>query len=268
MKLSKFLPYIFIATSAMTFSAYAETSSTQGTDSFTPAQRTAIEQIVHSYLIKNPQVLVEVANALQQQQTEQQSVQAQQQLPANAKKLFYSSTSPVAGNPNGAVTLVEFFDYQCPHCKNVAVTVNKLINDNPDLRVVFKQLPIFGANSEFAARAALAAAQQGKYMAFHNALMNDQNQLTSDEVLNIAKQVGLDTQKLQQAMNSDAVSQELTQNSNLANAFNFPGTPAFIIAKVPAGGLKNGSAPTKAYFIPGEANEQYLSHDVAEARKG
>lgn len=268
MKLSRLLPIIFMATSAMSISAYADVKiTTQGNSSFTPAQQADIQQIVHTYLVKNPQVLVEVANALQQQQNEQQNAQAQNALPANAQKLFYAPGSPVAGNPNGGITLVEFFDYQCPHCKNVATEVTKLIAADNDLRVVFKQLPIFGANSEYAARAALASVPQGKYLVFHNALMHDQNQLTNDEVMNVAKQVGLNTDKLQSAMNSADINVELAQNSNLANAFNFPGTPAFIIAKVPATGLKNGAVPDKVYFIPGEANAQFLQHDIDLAKR-
>ena len=256
---------LFLASA--TLLATTANADTQTASSFTADQQTKIQKIVHDYLVNNPQVLVEVANALQAQQMNQQNQQAMKALPANAKELFYDANSPVAGNPVGNVTVVEFFDYQCPHCKNVASSIIKLIRTDNNVRVVFKQLPIFGENSEFAARAALAANEQGKYFEFHNALMNAQGTLNSDAVLNIASNVGLDIQKLQSAMNSAAISDELKINFKLANAFNFPGTPAFVIAKVPVGGVaKYAQSPATAYYIPGEASEQDLQSYVNKAR--
>lgn len=247
--------------------AVCSTASNADTQSFTPDQQTQIQKIVHDYLVNNPQVLVEVANALQSQQLAQQNEQAMKALPANAKELFYDPNSPVAGNPNGNITVVEFFDYQCPHCKNVTPEINKLVSSDNNVRVVFKQLPIFGSNSEFAARAALAANQQGKYLELHNALMNAQGALSHEAVLTIASNVGLDIQKLQNAMSSQAITQELKVNFKLANAFNFPGTPAFVIAKVPVGNAANNAQPpSNAYFIPGEASESDLQKYVNKAK--
>lgn len=261
----RILASLILSSSAFLASAvYADTSSS---NVFTPDQTTQIQKIVHDYLVSNPQVLVEVANALQTQQLTQQNQQAMKALPANAKELFYDTASPVAGNPNGNVTIVEFFDYQCPHCKNVAPELSKLIATDNNVRVVYKQLPIFGANSEFAARAALAANLQGKFLELHNALMKAQSSLSSDTVLNIASNLGIDVEKLQNAMNSAAINNELKVNFKLANAFNFPGTPAFVIAKVPVGqAAKNTAPPTTAYFIPGEASEQDLQNYVNKAR--
>lgn len=264
MKLRIILPALLASTSMLSMTAYADTQNASG---FTAQQQTQIQNIVHEYLVKNPQILVEVANALQQQQTQQQNQAGLQALPANAQALFYAPNSPVLGNPKGDVTLVEFFDYQCPHCKNVAPSINKLISDDSNVRVVFKQLPIFGANSEFAARAALAVNElyKDKFVAFHNALMNADNPLTQDVVLTIAKNLGLDTQKLQDTMNNDKISNEIDQNTKLAQALNFPGTPAFVIAKVPATLDKYSTPPTKAFFIPGEASEQDLQNFVTQA---
>lgn len=261
MKKRLLLPLILAGTTAFTTATYADSQS------FTSDQQAQIQKIVHDYLVSNPQVLVEVANALQSQQMAQQNAQAMKALPANAKQLFYDTSSPVAGNPDGNVTVVEFFDYQCPHCKNVAPEINKLISSDNNVRVVFKQLPIFGANSEFAARAALAANQQGKFLEFHNGLMDAQSALNHETILNIASNAGLDIQKLQNAMNSDLITQELKTNFKLANAFNFPGTPAFVIAKVPVGNAaKNAQSPLAAYFIPGEASEADLQNYVNKAR--
>ncbi len=247
--------------------AVCSTASNADTQSFTVDQQTQIQKIVHDYLVNNPQVLVEVANALQSQQLAQQNQQAMKALPTNAKELFYDPNSPVTGNLTGTITVVEFFDYQCPHCKNVSPEINKLINSDNNVRVVFKELPIFGSNSEFAARAALAANIQGKYLELHNAMMNTQSGLSHEAVLTIASNLGLDIKKLQSDMNSQAITQELKTNFKLANAFNFPGTPAFVIAKVPVdNAAKSAATLNNAYFIPGEASEADLQKYVNKAK--
>lgn len=266
MKKRILLSLILSASTFLASSIYADTTSSS---TFTPEQTTQIQKIVHDYLVKNPQVLVEVATALQSQQLAQQNQQAMKALPENAKELFYDKNSPVVGNPNGNVTVVEFFDYQCPHCKNVAVAVNKLIADDNNVRVVYKQLPIFGANSEYAARAALAANAQGKFVELHNALMKAQSSLNKDLILNVASNLGIDIGKLQKDMNSSAINNELKVNFDLANAFNFPGTPAFVIAKIPVGqAADNATPPSTAYFLPGEVSAQDLQKYVNKARGG
>lgn len=255
--------------SASTFLAPSIYADTASSNSFTPEQTTQIQKIVHDYLVKNPQVLVEVATALQNQQLAQQNQQAMKALPDNAKALFYDQTSPVVGNPNGNVTVVEFFDYQCPHCKNAAIAMNKLLASDNNVRIVYKQLPIFGANSEYAARAALAANEQGKFVELHNALMKAQSSLNKDLILNIASNLGINIEKLQKDMNTPVINNELKRNFDLANAFNFPGTPAFVIARIPVGqAATNAAPPSTAYFLPGEVSAQDLQKYVSKARGG
>jgi len=108
----------------------------------------------------------------------------------------------VLGNPKGTVSMVEFFDYQCPACKSMQPVVEKLVQKTPYLRVVMVDFPVNGDNSVFAARAAAAAGMQGKFKEMHDALINDKNPLTSDEILKIAKSIGLNVDQFQNDMNA------------------------------------------------------------------
>ena len=129
-------------------------------------QKKEFEKIIHEYLVKNPEVLLEASQALQQKQQQAMQQQAQVAIKDNSKQLFTDSLTTM-GNPKGDVTLVEFFDYQCVHCKKMSPLLNTLMKDKPNLRVIYKEFPIFGKNSEMAAKVALAAAMQGKYKEFN-----------------------------------------------------------------------------------------------------
>lgn len=113
-------------------------------NSFSPAQKIAIEKIVHDYLVANPTVLIEATQALQIQQQKDMVSKAEAGIKANAKDLFNNAQSPVIGNPKGSVTIVEFFDYQCSVCQRMAPVISDLVKNNPNLRVVLTQWPIFG----------------------------------------------------------------------------------------------------------------------------
>lgn len=246
-------------------SLYADTPSS----TFTPQQQTAIENIVHNYLVKNPQVLVEAAMALQQQQQATLEKQATQAIPAMAQKLFADPNSPIAGNAQGTITLVEFFDYQCPHCKDMTPVIDDLISKNKNLRVVFKQLPIFGADSVFAAKASLAAAQQGKFLAFHNALMTIRTPLTNNVVLKAAQQAGLNMSKLQKAMKSSALDQELQQNNDLAKGLHVSFTPALVIAQTQIDAKTGKVTEMKnPSLIPGAVDEEALENAINQVANG
>lgn len=238
------------------FLAGAITSAAANT--FSPEQTKQIEQIIHSYLVKNPQVLVEASQALQQQQMAKMQQAAVKGITANAKDIFNNPASPVIGNPQGNVSIVEFMDYQCPHCKDMEPIMNELIKDDSQLRVIYKELPIFGANSEYAASAALASVKQGKFAALHNALLKDQNPLTQDEVLKVAKSVGVDTAQMEKDMKDPTIAQQLKDNLKLAQSLNLMGTPAIIVAN------RDGS---KNSFIPGTTTKADLQQLITQMRK-
>ncbi|MGH6920293.1 MAG: DsbA family protein, partial [Geminicoccaceae bacterium] len=189
---------------------------------------------------------------LQERQRAEEMSETQDALRAREDQLLRDPDSPVGGNPNGDVSLVEFFDYNCPYCRRVAPTVTELEEADPDLRVVYKEFPILGPGSEFAARAALAARKQGKYVPFHNALMRATDQVTEQTVIEIAREVGLDTERLEQDMRDPAIEDAIARNLQLANALGITGTPSFVIGD---------------RMVPGAADFRTLQGLIAEVRQ-
>jgi protein-disulfide isomerase len=224
-------------------------------------QKKQIEQIVHDYLVHNPEVLVEVSQVLQQKQQQSMVEQAKGAITQNADQLFLGGMT-VAGNPNGSVTLVEFFDYQCVHCKEMKPVIDELIKSDKNLRVIYKEFPIFGKTSEIASRAALAAAMQGKYDVMHQALLKMDKRMDETVVMTAAKSAGLNLNKLKIDMSSKEVTDALAANRTLAEKLRLMGTPAFIIASTPGGKFKVGSTPL---FVPGAATTQALQDMIKKA---
>lgn len=219
------------------------------------------EKKVHDYLVNNPEVLVEASQALQQKQQRNLQEQAKAAIGENANAVF-SGTLAVAGNPKGKVTLVEFFDNQCIHCKHMVPVINTLVEKNSDLRVIYKEFPIFGQDSEMASKVALAAAMQGKYTQMHDALLKLEGKLNEKVVMNAAKSLGLNMEKLKKDMDSKTVTDLLEDNRKLAEKLHLMGTPAFIVASTPNGVLDAKTQPT---FIPGAASEQDLQALIKKA---
>ena len=229
--------------------------------SVTPEQQKDIEKVVHDYLVNNPEVLVEASQALQQKQQQNVQQQAKAAIFENAAQLFGGS-STVIGNPKGNVTMVEFFDYQCIHCKKMAPTISELVKKDKNLRVIYKEFPIFGKSSELASQAALAAAMQGKYMQMHEALLKVEKRLDTKVVMDTAKSIGLNMTKLQKDMESKEVTDQLEANRQLAEKMHLMGTPAFVVAATPAGQFNAKSEPA---FIPGAASEEALQDLIKKA---
>jgi protein-disulfide isomerase len=153
--------------------------------------------------------------------------------------LLHQYNDPTAGDPKGKITVVEFFDYQCSHCVDMAGVMGTLIKDNPNVRFVFKDFPIRGPMSEFAARAAIAANMQGKYYGFHHALLTTNQTLSEDQVYMLAQENGLNVDKLKKDINSQQVTNELQKNVNLAQKLKLNGTPAFFVGKTNASNIKD-----------------------------
>lgn len=201
-----------------------------------PAEQKKIESVVHSYLLKNPEVIVESMQALQQKQmdeTRKQVESIQAQAPKLADALFHQANDPVAGNPNGTITIVDFFDYQCPHCITMTPILETVMKENPNVRVIFKDFPIRGPVSDAAAKAALAANMQGKYFEFHKALMQiaAKQELTDASIWQAAQTAGVNIEQLKKDMKSQAVADQLKNNYKLAQSMKLIWTPAFFIAK-------------------------------------
>ena len=218
---------------------------------FNPDQTKAIEQIVKDYLLKNPEILIEVGKELEKRQTAMQAVEHQRVIVEKKASIFAAPTDFVMGNPKGDITVVEFFDYNCGWCKRAVDELTKLTTADPKVRVVMKEFPIFGENSAFAAKAAMASNKQGKYWDFHVALMKER-QVTKDNVFKIAEKVGLDVAKLKTDMADPAYDAAIKSTSEIAQALGIEGTPGFIVdSKVNVG------------YLPADGLQQL----VTEARK-
>ena len=236
---------------------------TAGQSGMSAAQQKQTEQVIHEYLVNHPEVLVEASQALQKKQQEEAQTQAQSAIQAHGDALFKGQLA-IAGNPKGDVTMVEFFDYQCIHCKKMKPITADLIAKNKNLRVIYKEFPIFGKKSEIASQAALAAAMQGKYQAMQDALLKLEKPLDEQLVMDTAKSVGLNMDQLKKDMASKAIQDELAANRTLAEQIHLMGTPAFVVASTPMGQLDTKSTPS---FIPGGASEQALQDLINLAAK-
>ncbi|MGE0152550.1 MAG: DsbA family protein [Reyranellaceae bacterium] len=214
--------------------------------------RAAIEQIVREYLMQNPEVLLEAMNELRRRQEMAAAETAKQAIVAHRQELFDDPATPVGGNARGDVTIVEFFDYHCGYCKQAQESVVKLLDEDRNVRFVFKELPILIPESRLAAAAALAAAKQGKYVGLHNALMEARGKLTRDRILALAREQALDLARLEKDMESAEIQQAIDRNLELATAMGVDGTPAFVVGD---------------QLVPGALDVGQLRELVAQARK-
>lgn len=148
--------------------------------------------------------------------------------PELRKALERDPNAPVLGNPDGDITLTEFFDYNCPFCRVMVPDIHALILEDKNLRVVFREWAVFGEGSIFAAQASLASLKQGKYWQFHTALMAIKGRAEEQSVMAVAETLGLDIVKLRRDMDSDAVNDHLNTTMELADHMSLVGTPTFI----------------------------------------
>lgn len=222
----------------------AAPSDAAGGGVFAPAQREAIEQIVRDYLLRHPEIMMDVSRELEKRQAVAQAAEHQKVIQDKKAQIFLAPTDFVLGNPKGDITVVEFFDYNCGWCKKAVDELSKLTKADPNLRIVLKEFPIFGENSALAAKAAMASIKQNKYWDFHVALMKER-QVTKDNLFRIAEKAGLDVTKLKAEMDNPAYETALKENTAIAQALGIEGTPGFIIDSrvnvgfLPADGLKD-----------------------------
>lgn len=195
------------------------------------AQREAIEKVVHDYLLRDPEVLVEALRGYEEKHRAAADREAEQAVAANRGALDNDAAAPVAGNPQGDVTVVEFFDYRCGYCKKALPSVQELLKTDNKVRWVFKEFPILGPDSAIAAKGALAAWKiaPGKYFPFHVALMETRGELSESRVLDTAKKVGIDAEKLRTALAAPDINAAIERNYDLARKLQINGTPAFIV---------------------------------------
>jgi protein-disulfide isomerase len=230
----------------------AATPLARAADAVTPAQKSAFEQIIHDYILQHPEVVIEALQSAEDKMKAQGEERARAAVVERRQELLEDPTAPVAGNPKGDVTIVEFFDYRCPYCKQVEPALEALLKEDRQLRIVYKELPILGKDSVYATRAALAARKQAKYDKFHTAMMAAKGQIDEKTVLQVAASSGLDIERLKSDMNASEIDDVIKRNYDLAQALDIHGTPAFVIG---------------GELVPGAIDIATMKQKIAAARK-
>jgi protein-disulfide isomerase len=201
--------------------------------SFNDAQRGEIERIVKDYLVAHPEVLQEVMSELEKKQTAAETEKQVAGVRAHREVLFNSAHQVTLGNPQGDVTMVEFFDYNCGYCKRALGDMLQLLKTDPKLKVVLKEFPVLGPGSKEAAEVAVAARMQDKsgkkYLEFHQKLLGGRGPADKARALAAAKDAGFDMARLEKDMTSDEVKVTLDENLRVAEAIGLNGTPSYII---------------------------------------
>lgn len=212
-----------------------------------------IEQIVRGYLLENPELIIESLQLLEQRRAEQQRADQQAMIARNKPILLQSSHHAVLGNPKGDVTLIEFFDYNCNFCRQSLESVERLIEEDKNLRVILKEFPVLGPGSEQAARVAIAAAKidAEKYLKLHISLLSTRGQVTEHTALTLTEELGFDMDKLREIMSSPVIDEAIGEVYTVAGELGINGTPTFIIGDE---------------VLPGAVGYQILRDKVAAMR--
>jgi len=236
--------------------AQAAPPAAPGASAFDTSQKAAIESILRDYLIKNPEIMLEIQAALDAKMEKLQQDKLKLALTTHGAEIYHSKNAPVAGNPTGDVPVVEFFDYNCGYCKRAFSDISKLVDGDGKIRLVLKEYPILSKGSEEASRVALAARMQGKYWPVHQALIVLRGEVNGQTALRAVEKltIGLDMAKLKADMASEEVTAEINRVKMLAKTMGIQGTPHFLVGD---------------HVIPGAPTDllQQIQSHVAEVRK-
>ena len=200
---------------------------------FSEPQRGEIEKIVRDYLLKHPELLQEVMTELEKKQQTAEAEKARSAVKTHSEALFNSPRQVTLGNPQGDVTFVEFFDYNCGYCKRALGDMTALMGKDPKLKVVLKEFPVLGPGSVEAAQVAVAVRMQDKggkkYMEFHQKMLLGRGQADKTRAMAVAKEIGLDMTRLEKDLKSDEITATLQESAKLAEALGLNGTPSYVI---------------------------------------
>jgi len=198
-----------------------------------PEQKQEVQSIVREYLLQNPEVIVDSIRELRRRDEAAAAESRKNALGSLQDQLENDVNDPFIGNPDGDVTIVEFFDYRCGYCKKVFPDVQRLIEEDGNIKFVMKEWPILGDDSVYASRAALAVwfGQSNKYNAFHSAMMESKGSLSNDRVNEIAAEQGVDVEKMKTGFGDPRVDMVIANNTKLASALGVTGTPAFVFGQ-------------------------------------
>lgn len=208
-------------------------------DAFTPAQREALDARIRTYLLENPEVLLEVFEVLERRRQVAEADADTARVAASRAALLDDGFSPVLGNPAGDVTVVKFSDYRCGYCRQAAPIVTELIGSDPGVRVVIKEFPILGEESVLAGRVALAAARVNAkaYDRLHQAIFSHRGQFTEAALIALAEKAGVDGAALRREMARPEIADAIRATYALARELGVEGTPSFVIGNTVVRGM-------------------------------
>lgn len=199
----------------------------------TEAQKSEIEKLVHDYILANPEIIESALVALEEKQRAAEKAKQTEAIANLSETIFNSEHQAVIGNPNGSVTMVEFFDYNCGYCKRAFNDMQALVEANPDLRVVMKEFPILSEDSLEAARISVAVSKLApqSYADFHRELLVTPGTANLQKALSVAEKLGLDTKALEAEGAKEETLANFTEVRSLAQAIGISGTPSYVIGK-------------------------------------
>jgi protein-disulfide isomerase len=215
--------------------------------------RAQIEAIVHDYIVSHPEVLLEAQAALEKKQAEQQKAAQAEAIKDSAREIYYAKWDGVLGNPNGKVTIVEFFDYNCGHCRDALKDMQNIIAKEKDVRFVLKEFPVLGPDSQKASIVSMAFKKlmPEKYGEFHQRLLGGEGRADEASAIRIAVSLGADEKALRRAMKDPSIIQDFTRTYELADKLGINGTPSYVVAD---------------QVISGALGQKVLDAKLAEAR--
>ena len=231
--------------------AASRTAQAETQSSFTAEQKTELETIFRQFVSDNPQLIMETVQRHVEDREQKAMMDAKESL-KEYQKVFSNKNLPMVGNPDGDVTIVEFFDYNCGYCKKAFSDIMKLVDQDKNVRVVFQDLPILSPTSQKMAELSLAAHKQGKYFEFHKALMEYRGTQSDEAFLKVGEGVGLDTEQLKQDAKSGEVQKAISEIKEMSQVLGIRGTPGFIIGNE---------------IYPGYIGPKGLSETVKKARE-
>lgn len=210
-------------------------------ETFVKEQKEEIEKVVEEFLLKNPEVLEKVSQKLQEKHQQKKASQNKTVISKNALDIFNDTSDPFIGDPQGHKKLVVFMDPFCGHCRKLHKTLNMIPQDSKlkDVKIIFKDLPIFGEISNLAVRSTFAAKNQGKYVEFQNAVFELNSDVTEQDIYNIAETLGLDIEKFKTDLSSNVIEKKINENEALASKLGIDATPTLIYGDVIIPGALN-----------------------------
>jgi protein-disulfide isomerase len=186
------------------------------------ADKAAIEKIVRDYILEHPEIIPQAMERLQNREVTQL-------LESNREEIETPFAGAVAGNPEGDVSLVVFFDYACPYCRQGHKDVARLAAEDKGLKIVYRDFPVLSPASDEAAMAALSAAQQGKYGRFHDTMFETPGKVTHERTVAMVRSAGLNEMQTAKDLQSPALKAEIKKNLELGRALGLTGTPSYVV---------------------------------------